>query len=167
MWTTLLIAAAALLALQAIVVAIVSWARPKGNVYITIVLVSVLTAPLALLVGTHHLGEPLGANGRLYWVLTHLALGGFLFHFMTLPDRSVTLRILVEVLLAPGEALSTAALGSRYGVKIMIISRLEQLSAGRFLEISRERRIALTRKGLAFGRFVTAGRRLFGIASAN
>ena len=73
----------------------------------------------------------------------------------------------VEVLLAPGEALSTAALGSRYGVKIMIISRLEQLSAGRFIEISRERRIVLTRKGLAFGRFVTAGRRLFGIASAN
>ena len=35
----------------------------------------------------------------------------------TLPDRSVTLRILVEILLAPGEALSTAALGERYGVE--------------------------------------------------
>jgi hypothetical protein len=49
----------------------------------------------------------------------------------------------------------------------MIASRLEQLSAARFIEISSDRRIALTRKGLSFGRFVTAGRRLFGIASAN
>ena len=80
--------------------------RPTGNIYVTIVLVSVVTAPLALL---RHpiLGQPLGPDGRLYFVLIHLALGGFLFHFMTLPDRSVTLRILVEVLLAPGQALST------------------------------------------------------------
>jgi Mn-dependent DtxR family transcriptional regulator len=99
--------------------------------------------------------------------LIHLSLGGFLFHFMTLPDRSVTLRILVEVLLAPGQALSTTDLSRRYGVKTMIASRLEQLSAARFIEISSDRRIALTRKGLSFGRFVTAGRRLFGIASAN
>lgn len=167
MWLTLVLASAVLLALQAIVVALVSRVRPHGNIYVTIVLVSVLTAPLGLLVGTHHLGERLGPDGRLYWVLTHLALGGFLFHFMTLPDRSVTLRILVEVLLAPGQALSTAALGSRYGVKTMITSRLEQLSAGGFLVITPDRRITLTAKGLAFGRFVTAGRRLFGIASAN
>ena len=79
----------------------------------------------------------------------------------------MTLRILVEVLLAPGQALSTQALGSRYGVKTMITSRLEQLSAGGFLAITPDRRITLTGKGLAFGRFVTAGRRLFGIASAN
>ena len=44
---------------------------------------------------------------------------------------------------------------------------LEQLSAARFIEISGDRRIALTGKGRAFGRFVTAGRKLFGIASAN
>jgi hypothetical protein len=86
---------------------------------------------------------------------------------MTLPDRSVTLRILVEILLAPGQALSTAALGTRYGVRTMITSRLDQLSAGRFLEIAPDGRIVLTGKGLAFGRFVTAGRKLFGIASAN
>src|SRR4029450_12116940 len=107
------------------------------------------------------------ADVRVYFVLIHLALGGFLFHFMTLPDRSVTLRILVEVLLAPGQALSTRALSSRYGVKTMITSRLEQLSAARFIEISSDRRIRLTGKGLSFGRFVTAGRKLFGIASAN
>src|SRR3954464_4094179 len=156
-----------LLLLQAAMVAIASALRPSANIYATIVVISFLTAPLAVVYGTHHLGAPLGADGRLYWVLTHLALGGFLFHFMTLPDRSVTLRVLVEVLLAPGQALSTAALGRRYGVKTMITSRLEQLSAGGFLAIAADRRITLTGKGLAFGRFVTAGRRLFGIASAN
>jgi hypothetical protein len=167
MLTSLAIAVLVLLALQTIVVAIVAALRPTANIYVTIIVVSVTTAPLALLYGTHYVGEPLGSDGRLYFVLIHLALGGFLFHFMTLPDRSVTLRILVEVLLAPGQALSTRALGSRYGVKTMISSRLEQLSAGRFLEISGDRRIALTRKGRSFGRFVTAGRKLFGIASAN
>ena len=163
----LAVALLALLGVQAALVAAVSALRPKANVYVTIILVSVVTAPLALLYGTHHLGQPLGPDGRLHFVLIHLALGGFLFHFMTLPDRSVTLRILVEVLLAPGQTLSTRALGDRYGVKTMITSRLEQLSAARFIEISADRRITLTRKGLAFGRFVTAGRRLFGIASAN
>jgi hypothetical protein len=171
MLTTLAIAVIVLLALQAVLVAIASAVRPKANIYVTIVLASVVTAPLALLYGTRlagqPLGVPLGPDGRLYFVLIHLALGGFLFHFMTLPDRSVTLRILVEVLLAPGQALSTQALSSRYGVKTMITSRLEQLSAGGFIEISSDRRIALTGKGRSFGRFVTAGRKLFGIDSAN
>jgi hypothetical protein len=164
---TLAIAVLVLAAIQVALVAIVSALRPRSNIYVTIVAVSVLTAPLALIYGTHHLGAPLGPDGRLHFVVAHLAIGGFLFHFMTLPDRSVTLRILVEVLLAPGQMLSTRALGDRYGVATMIISRLEQLSAGGFIEISADRRITLTRKGRAFGRFVTAGRQLFGIASAN
>ena len=164
---TLAFAVVVLLALQAVLVAVVSAWRPKANIYVTIIIVSAVTAPLALLYGTHHLGQPLGPEGRLHFVLIHLALGGFLFHFMTLPDRSVTLRILVEVLLAPGQTLSTDALSSRYGVKTMITSRLGQLSAARFIKISDDRRIALTSNGLRFGRFVTAGRKLFGIASAN
>jgi hypothetical protein len=167
MLASLAFAVLVLLALQVVLVAIVSAVRPRANIYVTIVIVSLVTAPLALVYGTHHLGQPLGPDGKLYFVLIHLALGGFLFHFMTLPDRSVTLRILVEVLLAPGQALSTRELSSRYGVKTMITSRLEQLSAARFIEISSSRHIALTRKGQSFGRFVTAGRKLFGIASAN
>ena len=167
MLTSLAGAVVVILGLQVVVVAIVSAVRREANIYMTIVVVSVLTAPVALVYGTHHLGQPLGPDGRVYFVLIHLALGGFLFHFMTLPDRSVTLRILVEVLMAPGQALSTQALSTRYGVKTMITSRLEQLSAARFIDISSDRRIALTSKGLSFGRFVTAGRKLFGIASAN
>ena len=167
MLTSLTFAVLVLLGLQAALVALVKALRPRTNVYATIIIGSVVTAPLALLYGTHHLGQPLGPDGRLSFVLIHLALGGFLFHFMTLPDRSVTLRILVEMLLAPGQALSIETLSSRYGVKTMITSRLEQLSAARFIEISGDRRIALTGKGRSFGRFVTAGRQLFGIASAN
>jgi hypothetical protein len=167
MLTSLAVASLALFALQAALVAVVNALRPNTNIYATIVIVSVVTIPVALLYGTYYLGQPLGRDGMFFFMVTHLSLGGFLFHFMTLPDRSVTLRILVEVLLAPGQALSARALGDRYGVKTMITSRLEQLSAARFIEISGDGRIALTPRGLAFGRFVTAGRRLFGIASAN
>jgi hypothetical protein len=167
MLTTLAVAALTLFALQAALVAATSAWRPSANIYVTIIIVSLLTAPLAVLADRFLLGEALGRDGRFYLMVMHLSLGGFLFHFMTLPDRSVTLRILVEVLLAPGQALSTRALGERYGVKTMITARLEQLSAARFVEISGDQRIVLTSRGLAFGRFVTAGRTLFGIESAN
>lgn len=167
MLTTLAVAALALFALQAALVAATSALRPSANVYITIIIVSLITAPPAVLADRLLLGEALGRDGRFYLVVMHLSLGGCLFHFMTLPDRSVTLRILVEVLIAPGQSLSASALGERYGVKTMITSRLEQLSAARFIEISADGRIVLAPRGLAFGRFVTAGRRLFGIASAN
>src|SRR5687767_5377117 len=93
--TTLAATGLLLLAFQATLVAMVSALRPKANVYVTIVVVSVATAPLFLVYSTFHIGQ-LGPDGQLYLVLIHLALGGFLFHFMTLPDRSVTLRILVE-----------------------------------------------------------------------
>ena len=167
MLTSLAIAMVAFLSLQAVLVAIVSALRPSANIYVIIVGVSLLTAPIAFLSDRVLLGQALGRDGRLFLVMIHLALGGFLFHFMTLPDRSVTLRILVELLLASGQALSIEALGRRYSVNTMIASRLEQLSAGRFIEISADQRIGLTRKGLWFGRFVTGGRKLFGIASAN
>src|SRR3954464_13970797 len=140
MLTSLAVGIVVFAAVQAAMVALVSAARPAGNVYLTIIVVSIATAPLALVYGTHHLGQPLGPDGMLYVVLIHLALGGFLFHFMTLPDRSVTLRVLVEVLLAPGHVLSAAGLARRYGVQTMITSRLEQLSAGRFIELSHDGR---------------------------
>lgn len=167
MFTNLVFAAAALLSLQVLLVALVRAVRPAGNVYVTIVVVSLVTALLAPALAGVLLEQPLGRDGRSFLVVIHLALGGFLFHFMTLPDRSVTLRILVELLLAPGQALSTEALRHRYGVGTMITSRLEQLSAAGFIEISTDGRIGLTGKGLWFGRMVTAGRALFGIASAN
>lgn len=168
MWGSLLIAVVLSIALQVCIVAALRLIRSAGNVYFTIILVSVLTAPLAWVADRVCPGvPPLTLAGRLYLTVLHLTLGGFFFHFMTLPDRSVTLRILVELLLAPHGALSFRDLRSRYSVTTMIESRLQQLSAGQFLTIAPDGRITLIGKGLWFGRFVTTGRRLFGIASAN
>ena len=167
MLTSLAIAMLASLTLQVVLVAAIAAWRPAGNIYITIVMVSLVTAPLAFMADRMLLGQVLDRNGQVFLVLIHLALGGFFFHFMTLPDRSVTLRILVELLVAPGQALTADALGRRYSVRTMIISRLDQLSAGRFIAIDGDGRIVLGRKGIWFGRFVTAGRKLFRIASAN
>jgi hypothetical protein len=160
-------AALVLLLLQVVLVALAGALRPTGNIYLAIIVVSLLTAPVAVASDTMLLGHALGREGKLFMALTNLALGGFLFHFMTLPDRSVTLRILAELLIAPGQTLSVEALRRRYSVRRMITSRLDQLKAAGFIEITPDQEIGLTRKGRWFGRFVTAGRKLFGIASAN
>src|SRR5215471_2242897 len=123
MAASLVLAALALLTVQVLLVVIARLAFPAQNVYVTIVAVCVLTSPAAFAAGPLLLGEGLTAAGRWFLVVLHLALGGFFFHFMTLPDRSVTLRILVELLVAPGQALSTSALGRQYGVATMITSR--------------------------------------------
>src|SRR4029077_488239 len=99
-------AAVILFGLQAVLVAIVAGVRSRGNIYVTIIAVALATAPVAAFADRLLFGRPLDPDGRIFLALTDLALGGFLFHFMTLPDRSVTLRILVELLLAPGRTLS-------------------------------------------------------------
>ena len=167
MLTSLAVAMLASLTLQVVLVAAIAAWRPAGNIYVAIVIVSLVTAPLAFMADRMLLGQVLDRDGKLFLVLIHLTLGGFFFHFMTLPDRSVTLRILVELLVAPGQALTADALGRRYSVRTMIVSRLDQLAAGRFIAIDGDGRIVLARKGVWFGRFVTAGRQLFRIASAN
>ena len=49
----------------------------------------------------------------------------------------------------------------------MIVSRLEQLAEGQFLTIAPDGALTLLPRGVRFGRFVTGGRRLFRISSAN
>jgi hypothetical protein len=161
------VAALLLFAVQAVLVAIVAAVRSRGNIYVTTIAVALATAPAAAFADRLLFGRPLDPDGRLFLGLIDLALGGFLFHFLTLPDRSVTLRILVELLLAPGRALSLDELTARYGVRTMIASRLEQLQQGRCLSIGPDEAITLLPGGESFGRFVTAGRRLFRITSAN
>lgn len=159
--------AVTLLAAQALLVAAVAALRPRGNVYAAIVAVAFLTAPIVFFADRLCFGRSLSVDGRLFLVLMHLSLGGLFFHFMTLPDRSVTLRILVEILLAPDRTLSLEALARRYGVGAMIASRLQQLAEGRFLAIAPDGGLTLKPRGLWFGRFVTNGRRLFRVSSAN
>ena len=162
-----IIIAVALFGVQALLVAALSAIRRRGNIYFRIILVSVAATVLVFLSGPVLVGEGLSIDGRVYLALMNLALGGYLLHFMTLPDRSVTLRILVELLLAPGRTLSLGALGSRYSVRHMIVSRLEQLQEGGFLSIAPDGALTLLPRGHRFGRFVTSGRRLFRITSAN
>lgn len=162
-----IVVALALFAAQALTVAAIAAVRRRANVYALIVVVACATAPLVFLAGPSIVGRPLSTEGRAFLALMHLSLGGFLFHFMTLPDRSVTLRIFVELWLAPGRTLTLAALGSRYGVRTMVGSRLDQLEQGQFLSIRPDGVITLLPRGHRFGRFVTAGRRLFNIRSAN
>ena len=167
MLVRLALAVPTLFIVQALLVAIVSAVRTRGNVYATIVMVAVLTAPLAPFADRILFGRSLDSDGRIFLALTHLALGGFLFHFMTLPDRSVTLRILVELLLAPDRTLSLTDLSRRYGVRTMIGSRLDQLQEGGCLTIGSDGSITLLARGQSFGRAVIAGRRMFRITSAN
>lgn len=161
------VAGIVLLVFQAVLVAAAAALRPRGNIYVTIIGVALVTSPVAATADGLLFGRALSLDGRVFLVLLNLALGGFLFHFMTLPDRSVTLRILVELLLAPGRTLSLDELGARYGVRTMIASRLAQLQDGRFLTVDPSGRITLLPRGEWFGRFVTGGRRLFRISSAN
>ena len=156
-----------LAASQVGIVAILSAIRPLANVYKTIIAVSILTAPVACLADGWLFGRPLDFEGCLFLALVHLALGGFFFHFMTLPDRSVTLRILAELELAPGRVLSVDALNARYSVRDMIANRLQQLADGRFLILAADGTVTLTSRGERFGRFVAAGRQMFRISSAN
>ena len=167
MWASVALAAVLSIGLQKLVVILLAALRPKSNIYVTIVAVSVLTAPATWAVAPALFESGLDLDGHAFLVVMHLALGGLFFHFMTLPDRSVTLRILVELLLAPDRSLSFKQLGDRFGVRTMIESRLNQLCEGQFLEIGADRQIRLLPRGLRFGRFVTAGRRLFRIESAN
>jgi hypothetical protein len=167
MLVDVLTAAALLLALQTLVVAAVAAVRPRANIYAIIVSVALLSAPGGWFGDQLLFGRALDVDGRLFLVLVHLTLGGFLFHFMTLPDRSVTLRILVELWREPGGTLSIAGLTGRYGVRAMIGSRLQQLEDGRFLAIRPDGSLELLPRGVWFGQFVTGGRRLFRITSAN
>jgi hypothetical protein len=161
------LAAVTLLLCQTLIVMALAALRPRSNIYVTIVLVAVVTAPAVFFADRLLFDRPLSIEGRLFLTLVHLALGGFLFHFITLPDRSVTLRMLVELDRAPGHALTLKALSDRYSVRAMIGSRLDQLAEGHFIDIRPDGALTLKPRGLRFGRFVTGGRRLFRITSAN
>lgn len=166
-WLVVLRAALILGLGQVLLVAALSALLPGRNIYKILIAAAFVTAPVAF--GAHEwiTGQALTLDGRLFLALFHLGLGGLFFHFMTLPDRSVTLRILVEIHLSPAKALSIDDLNRRYGVRDMIVSRLQQLADGQFLSIAGDGRLTLLPRGVAFGRFVTGGRRLFRIGSAN
>src|SRR5436853_7434119 len=64
-----------LFAAQALLVAIVSALRPRGNVYLTIIIVSVATVPAAAFADRLLFDRALDGGGRLFLPLPHPALG--------------------------------------------------------------------------------------------
>jgi hypothetical protein len=166
-WLDVFRTAVILVAAQAILVAIAAALLPGRNIYKILIGIAFLTAPAVFAAGEWITGGPLTPGGRSFLTLLHLGLGGLFFHFMTLPDRSVTLRNLVELLQSPGGALTLADLNARYSIRDMIGSRLQQLEDGDFLKIDAAGRLTLLPRGVTFGRFVTGGRKLFRIGSAN
>ena len=161
-----LMLAAACAGLQLALVTIVSACFRRVNVYGIVIGVAVVTAPVVMWASPAITGA-LSGEGRVAAGFLHLALGGFFFHFMTLPDRSVTLRMLVELRDAPRHELSPPELNARYSVRTMIESRLEQLAAAEFVAVDPDRTVHLRPRGRRLARFVAAGRRLFDIVSAN
>jgi hypothetical protein len=141
--------------------------EPSSHVYRAVVVATMGAAAAAWLAAPVMFSESRDTQIRWFAAALVAAVGGLFFHFVTLPDRSVTLRILVELRQAPNETLTIQQLAARYGVRVMIESRLRQLAEGRFVAIDPDGSIRLLPRGLAFGRFVTAGRRLFRIESAN
>ena len=86
---------------------------------------------------------------------------------MTLPDRSVTLRLFVELLLAPGGALSFDELTARYGVRTMIGVAARAAAVRRAVWRCAGRPITLLPRGESFGRAVTGRPPALRITSAN
>lgn len=152
--------------LQTLLVIAVAPARRHATIYVAILGLSLATAPVAWLTGAWLFQPALAPEGRVFLVLIHLTLGVLLFHLMTLLDRSVTLRVLVELLRAH-QTLSLPELASRYGLRHMIESRVDQLRAAGFLEVDPAGEVRLRSRGIFLARFVSGGRALFGVGSAN
>jgi len=151
---------------QVSLVAVVA-ALSRANIYKIVALTACVTAPIVFFADRVLTGHTLSIGGRAFLVLFHLGLGGLFFHFMTLPDRSVTLRLLVELQESPSGALSIDEINARYGISEMIGARLVQLAAGRFLTIDSSGDLTLARRGVLLARVVAAGRRICRIESAN
>jgi hypothetical protein len=139
----------------------------RANIYRIVAVTVCVSAPAVFFADRVLTGQTLSITGRVFLVLFHLGLGGLFFHFMTLPDRSVTLRLLVELQESPSGALSIDEINVRYGISEMIGARLVQLAAARFLTIDSSGDIALAPRGTVLARFIAAARRLCRIESAN
>jgi hypothetical protein len=102
MWTTVLAAAGCSLWCRR---SASSRSRPcvRRDIYVAIAAVALAPRRRGCLPSLLAAGVAMTAES---FSVMHLAIGGLFLHFMTLPDRSVTLRILVELLLASEHQLS-------------------------------------------------------------
>lgn len=100
--------------------------------------------------------------GFLNGFILHVLLYGTFVECFYYVDRPLTLRMLVEVLQAPGRTLTLSELQTRYSFREMIRSRLEVMVHNRYL--SEQRQIySLTTKGRIFANGFLLIRRILGI----
>jgi hypothetical protein len=103
-----------------------------------------------------------GADWRL-GLVTGLALQGLLFLtaglFYSHADRSITVRLLIELARAPQQRLTLAQMQAVCGVEVLMADRLEIMLANRFL-IAQGDRFVLTPKGWIGGGIGLAARKI-------
>ena len=94
-------------------------------------------------------------NGLVLQVLLFLTAGLFYSH----ADRSITVRLLIELARAPQQRLTLAQMQAVCGVEVLMADRLEIMLANRFL-IARGDRFVLTPKGWVGGSVGLAARKI-------
>jgi hypothetical protein len=94
-------------------------------------------------------------NGLVLQVLLFLTAGLFYSH----ADRSITVRLLIELARAPQQRLTLAQMQAVCGVEVLMADRLEIMLANRFL-IAQGDRFVLTPKGWIGGSVGLAARKI-------
>ena len=94
-------------------------------------------------------------NGLVLQVLLFLTAGLFYSH----ADRSITVRLLIELARAPQQRLTLAQMQAVCGVEVLMADRLEIMLANRFL-IAQGDRFVLTPKGWIGGSIGLAARKI-------
>ena len=132
-----------------------TWFAPTVPLYL--VLYWALPADLGIL-GDGFVGADwrLGAaNGLLVHVLLFLTAGLFYSH----ADRSITVRLLIELARAPEQRLTLAQMQAMCGVEVLMQDRLDIMVRNGFLAVRGER-IVLTAKGWIGGSVGLAARHI-------
>jgi hypothetical protein len=94
-------------------------------------------------------------NGLALQVLLFLTAGLFYSH----ADRSITVRLLIELARAPHQRLTLAQMQAVCGVEVLMADRLEIMLANRFLRVQGDR-FVLTPKGWIGGSVGLAARKI-------
>lgn len=95
------------------------------------------------------------ANGLIVLVLLFLTAGLFYSH----ADRSITVRLLIELARAPEQQLTLSEMQARCGVEILMEDRLDIMAKNGFLT-TLDGRLVLTAKGWVSGSVGSLARRL-------
>jgi len=140
----------------------------ESSIYLAVILITLLTAPIiGVLAALWFTGLDKFLELGALITLTYACLGGFLFIFVGMPNRSMTLRLLMELNEAEGNKLSMKELERIGGIDALLSARLSWLKESGFLDIDNYGKIRLLSKGLRLGSFVTRGRIFFNIGGYN